>query len=141
MRLVWQMDARFPRPLTNRPVFDLDGRHLGTPDLIDPVSGVVGEYDGPLHLQGSRRARDIVREAAFRGAGLEYVTMTAADGPDPRWFVARLIEAYDRANCVPASRRRWTLEQPDWWIDTSTVESRRALDDWQRARLLGRRTS
>jgi hypothetical protein len=141
MRLVWELGASLPRPLTNRPVFDLDGRHLGTPDLIDPVSGVAGEYEGSLHLEGSRRARDIAREGAFRGAGLESVSMTAADGRDPRSFIARLIEAYDRASCVPASRRRWTLQPPDWWIDTSTVESRRALDDVQRARLLRHRTS
>ena len=37
-----------PRLLTNRPVFDLNGRHIGTPDVIDPVTGVAGEYEGAV---------------------------------------------------------------------------------------------
>ena len=40
-----------PRPLCNVPVFDRFGQHIGTPDLLDPVAGVVGEYDGALHLE------------------------------------------------------------------------------------------
>ena len=39
------------RPLMNQPLFDLDERHLGHPDLIDPVTGVLGEYDSELHLE------------------------------------------------------------------------------------------
>jgi hypothetical protein len=48
-----------------------------------------------------------------------------------RSFDGRLATAYQRAG-----RRRpnpeWTLDQPWWWIDTSTVDRRRALGDEDR---------
>jgi hypothetical protein len=140
MRLVWTLDAGLPRPLTNRPVFDLRGRHLGTPDLIDPVAGIVGEYDGAHHLEGAQRHHDVQRESAFRTVGLEYVTMLAADHRDPHGFIRRLHATYRRAAYAAPGDRRWTLELPSGWLDLSTVEARRKLDARQRDRLLrGRR--
>lgn len=139
MRLTWELDAGRPRPLCNVPVFGRDGRHIGTPDLLDPVAGVVGEYDGALHLVGSQRARDVRRETAFRSAGLECVTMLAADGPDPAGFVERLEATYRRARFEAESRRAWTITPPSWWIPTTTVAQRLALDPDTRARLLRHR--
>lgn len=49
LRLVWRDDMGGPQVLMNRPVFDLSGRFVGTPDVIDPVAGVYGMYDGGLH--------------------------------------------------------------------------------------------
>ncbi len=141
MRLCWALDARLPVPLTNRPVFDLDGRHLGTPDLIDPDVGVVGEYDGRLHLASAQRSLDVARDARYRAAGLEVVVMTSADLRDTAWFERRLREAYHRATSRPASERAWTLELPQWWIPTFTVAQRRALDEHQRALWLRYRAS
>lgn len=141
MRLLWQSAAGHPRPLCNAPVFDQHGRHVGTPDLVDADGGVAGEYDGSLHLQGAQRSRDVRREGAFRGLGLEYVTMLAGDHHDPTDFLRRLDEAYDRAAAVPASRRLWTVQQPPWWVDTSTVARRRALTEEQRARFLRMRAA
>ncbi len=71
MRMIWVVDAGLPRPLCNMPIFDRHGRHIGTPDLLDPVAGVVGEYDGALHLAGEQRAarrtpRQAVPAAASR---------------------------------------------------------------------------
>lgn len=136
MRTVWRDLAGLPRPLCNRPVFDLSGRLIGTPDLLDPMAGVAGEYDSALHLEGSQRARDLHREGLFRAAGLEYVTMLAADLARPASFVTRLLQAYARAARQPVSDRAWTIELPPWWIPTFTVDQRRALDDHQRERLL-----
>jgi hypothetical protein len=90
MRDIWTTDAGMPRPLTNQPVFDLHGHLIGTPDLIDPVAGVCGEYDSELHLERSRRRRDVEREGRFREAGLEPVAMVTGDIADPWPFVARL---------------------------------------------------
>jgi hypothetical protein len=134
MRWVWTNVAGLPRPLCNHPVFDRDGRHLGTPDLIDPETGVVGEYDGALHLAGARRARDLRREAAYRSVGMEYVTMVAQDRHDPSPFVRRLREAHARAR--QAGPGRWTLEPPSWWVSTTTVADRRRLEPRQRERFL-----
>jgi hypothetical protein len=136
MRAIWVTDAGYPRPLTNRPVFDLDGRLLGTPDLLDPVSGVAGEYDSALHLEPGRRRRDLEREARFRAAGLEPVSMVTGELADPWPFVARLRAAYARAGRRPRSERRWTIQHPDWWTPTETVALRRALADREREQWL-----
>ncbi|NPC98956.1 hypothetical protein [Nocardioides sp. zg-DK7169] len=141
MRLVWTGSGGMPRPLCNRPVFDTDGRHLGTPDLIDAGLGVVGEYDGKVHLSSARRASDLTREERFRAHGLEPVTMVGADLADPGAFVARLRAAYERASRRPTADCRWTLAQPRWWIPTETVAQRRALSDWDRERLLRHRVA
>lgn len=135
MGVIWGRTG-LGRPLHNQPVFDLDGRHLGTPDLVDPVTGVLGQYDGGLHLAGAQRYRDLRGEETYRAHGLEVVTMLAGDHRNPTLFLNRLVAAYQRAADIPAHRRRWTLEQPDWWHDTSTVAARRALPPHLRPRLL-----
>lgn len=128
----WVETAGCPRPLFNVPVFDLRGRHIATPDLLDPVAGVPGEYAGIVHLLREVRDHDVAREGDVRGVGLEPVTMISADRYDPDAFVRRLHGAYARAARVPASDRLWTITQPRWWIDTSTVARRRALTERQR---------
>ncbi|GAW51791.1 MULTISPECIES: hypothetical protein [unclassified Nocardioides] len=141
MRDVWSLAAPRVRPLCNRPVFDTAGGFLATPDLIDPVAGVVGEYDSALHLPGPQWSRDLDRTDLFRSHGLEPVSMVSSDLLDPTHFVRRLQSAYERAAEIPASRRRWTLEMPPWWRDTTTVEARRSLDEAARARLLAHRAA
>ncbi|SFC27929.1 hypothetical protein SAMN04487968_10528 [Nocardioides terrae] len=133
MRLLWR-GLGLVEVRCNTPIFDLAGRHLGTPDLFAPAVGMIGEYDGSEHLDGARRASDIRREGAFRRAGLEYVEMVAADRRDPRDFLARTTDALSR---VDRSRWRWTLEAPPWWRRTETVAQRRALTSRDRQRLLG----
>jgi hypothetical protein len=79
------------------------------------------------------------REERFRAHGLEYLTVLADDHADPVGLVARLHATYDRAASIPSSRKRWTLTQPPWWVDTTTVEARRGLTEEQRRRLLRHR--
>lgn len=141
MVIHWSVDAGFPPPLCNVPVFGPDGTLLGVPDLLDPVVGVAGEYNGALHLVDSRRARDLVREDLFRSHGLECATMDTVDLADPTDFLRRLAAAYDRAVHIAPERRRWTIEPPPWWVDTTTVAARRALSDQQRAQLLAHRVA
>ncbi|WP_028644620.1 hypothetical protein [Nocardioides sp. URHA0020] len=142
MLRAWTVDAGLPRPLCNEPVFDLGGRLLGVPDLIDPVAGVMGEYDGGVHfVDGRRRPRDLDREDSFRSHGMEYVAMIADDVRDTSRLVARLHASYARASRLPASERRWTLERPPWWIDVGSVAARRSLTTRQRDRLLGHRAA
>lgn len=139
MRLGWELDAGRPRPLCNVPVFDRSGRLVGTPDLLDPEAGVLGEYDGALHLAGRQRAVDLRREAEFRGLGLETVVMVAADHQDMSSFLTRLDGAYRRARHEAESTRAWTISPPPWWTDTSTVAARRTLDADQQRRWLRHR--
>ncbi|KQV67959.1 hypothetical protein ASC64_12325 [Nocardioides sp. Root122] len=135
MRGVWTRRAGLPRPLCNAPVFTLDGRHVGTPDLVDPETGLAGQYNGSDHLSLVGAATDVKQEAAYRDLGLETVTMLATDWRDLDGFVERLHAAARRARSGPRSRA-WTVDPPDWWTPTNTVARRRALDAAQRARLL-----
>lgn len=139
LRLLWRIDLGLDALVCNRPVFDLAGRHLGTPDVLDLEAGVVGEYDGKLHLEGKRRATDLTREGLFRAVGLEYVTMVSRDLGDPSGFLRRTLEARSRAHRVPAADRRWTINPPRWWTETHTVEQRRALSAVERQRFLTNR--
>lgn len=141
MAMIWQLDAGLPPPLLNRPVFDPAGNHVGTPDLLDVEAGVVGQYDGALHLTGSRRAKDIRAEGRYRDLGLECFTMTAADRPAPAVMAQRMLTTRRRARWEAESRRAWTVVPPPWWIPTHTVALRRALDEEQRRRFLGYRSA
>lgn len=132
MRLRW-LGRRRCRLLCNPPIFDLDGRHLLTPDLLDPVAGVAGEYGGAVHDGLVPRRRDLDREELCRTLGIEVVSMVSTDLADLRSFEHRLDGAYRRA-AGRSVRGHWTLAHPHWWVDTSTVERRRALDE--RARRL-----
>lgn len=68
MRMVWEADGGYPRPLCNVPVFTADGTHLFTPDLFDPRNGVAGEYDGRGHLALEQRRSDVERDELYRAA-------------------------------------------------------------------------
>jgi hypothetical protein len=139
MRLVWELDAGLPRPLCNRPIFDLDGRHLGTPDLLDPDTGLMGEYDGPDHLPRAQRARDVQRADLLRSHDLESVIMMAEDFGHLDRYIERLLRARGNAARRQPARRTWTIEPPSWWAPTLTVAQRRALTADQRERFLKNR--
>lgn len=130
LRLAW-LRATGRRPLTNRPVFDSSGRRVATPDLLDPMTGVAGEYDGDVHLTRAGRRRDLGREQALRAVGLEPFTVVAGDLRDGR-FEERLRVAEGRAARVASADRHWTVEPPDWWVPTTTVAERRALAPHER---------
>lgn len=136
MRLTWHLEADCPRPQANRAVFDLNGRFVGTPDTFDPLAGVIGFYDGALHLAGEVRHADVAKEAAYRRLGLESVTMMAGDLADRGAFIRRLHEAYARAQRRPVEQRQWLLEPPAWWKPTWTVAQRRALSAYDQERYL-----
>ncbi len=135
MRRTWQ-GSGFGRPLANCPVFDLAGRFVGTPDLLDVQAGVYGMYDGGLHLAGAVRQVDVAKEAAYRALGLEGVVMMAGDLGDRDPFRARLREAYARAERRAPDARLWLPGLPAWWTPTFTVEQRRALSATERSRVL-----
>lgn len=115
MRLVWMLDAGLPRPLVNRPVFDLRGGLIGIADLLDPVAGVVGEYDGAAHRGLRRHSKDVRREDRFRRAGLEYFKVVSLDMLDRELVVDRMLATRARAKFLRPDQRRWTLTPPDGW--------------------------
>lgn len=140
LRLRWL--NRHPQRLLlcNPPIFDHHDKHLFTPDLLDPRTGVVGEYNGVVHDGIAVRRRDLNREELYRDLGLEVVTMMSTDLRDLHSFERRLDAAYLRAE-AHGVQPGWTLDQPDWWVDTSTVARRRALDEEDRRLWLGHRAA
>lgn len=135
MRGVWTRRAGLTRPLCNAPIFTTDGRHVTTPDLVDPRLGLVGIYNGRDHLTLVGASTDRDQEATYRDLGIETVTMLATDWSDLDGFVERVHQAARRAD-ERHEVRRWTLTPPASWVSTSTVERRRALTEEQRRRLL-----
>lgn len=133
-RFAWlgAMPARTLR--CNAPIFDLNGNHLFTPDLLDLAAGVAGEYNGAGHGSDDTRRKDLIRDDLARHHRIEVVT-TMAGMRERERFLHRLRGAYGRA-AAQAGPRTWTIEQPDWWVDTSTVAARRALTPYQRERWL-----
>ncbi|HQR28431.1 MAG TPA: hypothetical protein PLP61_15415, partial [Nocardioides sp.] len=111
MHLVWECDAGLPRPLCNVDVYSVNGEFLGRPDLLDPVAGVVGEYDGGHHRLASVRRADVSREERFRAHGLEYFTVVEGDLPRRQLVVDRMLRTRERA-LRSREPRLWTLTPP-----------------------------
>lgn len=105
-RLLWEYDAGWGRPLINRTILDERGRFVATPDLLDPVRGVVGEYAGADHRDVERHEADVDREADVRAVGLEYVEVVGRTLRQPARVIARMRAAADRAVHL---ERRWQL--------------------------------
>ena len=115
LRMFYQRQAGLPRPLVNRPVFDLDGRFLGTPDLFDPEAGLVTEFDGKDHRDRRRHQADNIREEKLEGSNLTVCRVDSLDLRQPVPLQERL-----RARHAQGMRRnrdldRWTLVEPPWW--------------------------
>lgn len=138
-RLFWEIRLGLPPLLCNVPVFDVSGRHLVTPDLLDAEAGVVVDYNGELHLDPARRRADRNREELMRDVGLEFVEVVQRDFAEPMCLGTRMTKARAAGLAMRSSLRRWTVEQPAWWTDTSTVDARRALSPYDRQRLLAYR--
>lgn len=122
MRLIWQIDARFPRPLVNQPVWDLSGKLLGIADILDPDAGVVGEFDGADHRWARRHSKDVAREGAFRDRDLEFFRVTGPDLLTPPAVVARMRSTRARAKWLPEGQRRWTIVPRRGWDDSKTLD-------------------
>jgi hypothetical protein len=127
LRLVWTLDAGLPRPLCNRPIFDLAGNLIGTPDLLDPVAGLVGEYDGLDHRGAERHRSDNARYERFRDHRLEYVTVVTGEMSERGRLVRRLTAAHARSLFLDPGQRSWTLEPPAWWPPEPTLDEQLAL--------------
>lgn len=134
-RLLWDESDYGHRPLCNAPLFDEDGNHLVTPDLLDEIAGVVVEYDGEDHWNRRRWLRDVDRLAPYRRLGLEPVVLTSRDLRDVVRFDQRLRQGYEVARTMSPVEYA-TLQPPAWWEPTHTVARRRALSPGQRAKLL-----
>ena len=54
----------------NRPIFDLHGRHVGTPDLLDAEAGLYGEYDSERTTSTARAgSKDLAPRGRVQAPG------------------------------------------------------------------------
>ena len=123
MLRVWRIDAGLPRPLCNRLLHSTNGTVLGRPDLLDPVAGVVGEYDGKHHRETGQRGKDVEREEKFRDHGLEYFSVVGGQLSNRTKVARRMQQARERALANPRPAT-WTL---DWGSPPLTLDERIAL--------------
>ncbi|WP_310962242.1 endonuclease domain-containing protein [Nocardioides terrisoli] len=112
LRLIWMLDARLPRPLTNVGILDQHGRLQGIADLLDVEAGLAVEFDGEDHRSRDRHARDVRKEAALRRLGLEVARITGTDLRRTDVVIARLHEARERAAFRSPAERRWVPRPP-----------------------------
>ena len=117
MRLAWVLDAKLPTSLVNPPVFDLEGNLLGYPDLLDPESGTVSEYDSDDHRDLVAHTADNSREELFEHHGLVVTRVTKLDLRAARRpaLVTRFHQAHARGLRRDRGQDRWTLWLPPWW--------------------------
>lgn len=118
LRVFYITVAGLPRPMVNLPVFDLDGKLLGIPDLLDLEAGFVTEFDGGHHRERSQHRADNEREELFENAGL---IVARADSLDltryqPR-LARRLVSGHARGLQRDRHRDGWTVHPPPWWLD------------------------
>jgi hypothetical protein len=107
LRLRWVLDARLPAPEVNCPVVTADGSLLGIADLLDPVAGLVVEFDGADHRSRSQHTKDVAKDEALRSHGLEIARFTGPDVRQRDLVVERLLSARRRARFESVDRRRW----------------------------------
>ena len=106
LRWVWTDVARLGAVRCNWSVHGPDGRHLATPDLLDPVRGLAVDYDGAAHRDARRHRRDEQRKEALRSVYLEHLTVVG-QGPGDEADVARRLRA--------AAGRAVREQRPQLW--------------------------
>ena len=114
MYVCWLLDAELPEPVLNREVYDLEGRLIGIPDLLDVEAGLAGEYQGADHKSHEQHRHDVEREERFRDHGLEFFEVVGGELSRRSLVVARMLNARRRAKFLPPESRAWTLETPPW---------------------------
>lgn len=131
-RLVWEVDAGLPRPLVNQEIFTRSGRLVAVADILDPVAGVVGEYDGAAHLRTRRRHRDVLREEALRRLQLEYFDVVRPDLASRDTLADRMLSTRERARFLSPEERPWTIEPPPGWPREPSLDDRLFLLEMDR---------
>jgi hypothetical protein len=120
LRLLWMLEAGLPRPLVNTPVFTLEGHLIGLPDILDPESATVGEYDGDQHRELAQHTSDNAREEDFEDHGLVVTRVTGMDLRQHQRTIQRLNRAWQRGMARDRRLDRWTLTAPAWYFDRTS---------------------
>ena len=108
LRIFAMLRAGLPRPLVNQPVFDLEENFLGTPDLLDPESGLVLEFDGQDHRRRLQHRADNIREEKLEVVNLTVCRVDSLDLRQPVPLIQRLRARHAQGMARDRSRDRWT---------------------------------
>lgn len=100
-------EAGLPRLLVNVPLYDRAGNLLGVPDLLEPLCGLVIEYDGAYHRELRQHTLDNAREERFEAHGLTVVRVTALDMRNREATMVRLKRAHQR--CQGQDTTGWVV--------------------------------
>lgn len=115
LRMFAMRQAGMPRLVVNQPVFDLDERFLGIPDLLDPEAGLVLEFDGQDHRKRRQHRSDNIREEELELVNLTVCRVDSLDLGQPAALQTRLRARRAQGLARDRRRDRWTLKQPAWW--------------------------
>lgn len=121
LRMLCELDLRWPALRVNQPLFDGAGRLLGIPDLLDAEAGLAIEYDGVYwsdsefsggHRHRTQHRADNAREELFERSGLIVVRAVKDDLTRHRDELERRLTAA-RTEGLSRDRRRdrWCLVQ------------------------------
>ncbi|HET8602216.1 MAG TPA: hypothetical protein VFL99_17970, partial [Segeticoccus sp.] len=64
LRWYWH-EAGLPTPIANARIFDLHGNFVARVDILEPLSGYVGEFNGGYHAEGDQPLLDARRVGAL----------------------------------------------------------------------------
>jgi hypothetical protein len=110
-RLLWVVECGLPLPEVNANVLSEEGHLLGMVDLLDPISGLAGEYDGAIHLEVGRRAVDNVRGEGLENAGLVVVRVTSPDMNSHRTRTRHRLQAAHTRALRSNRERSWSWQE------------------------------
>jgi len=112
LRYYW-LESGLPPPIVNAWIYDLRGTCLGRVDLLEPISGYVGEFNGHWHDMWDRPERDAHRNAGLRSLNLTLDEFTRADvgGDSKALCEQRLLSGYAKAQQRDPRHDAWLCPQ------------------------------
>lgn len=116
LRYYW-LESGLPPPIVNAWIYDLRGTCMGRVDLLEPISGYVGEFNGHWHEMWDRPALDASRNAGLRSLNLTLDEFTGFDvgGQGQHLLEGRLQSGYAKAQQRDARHDAWFCpEATDW---------------------------
>ena len=114
LRYYW-LESGLPPPIVNAWIYDLRGACMGRVDLLEPVSGYVGEFNGHWHEMWDRPALDAGRSAGLRSLNLTLDEFTRFDvGGEGRFLLeGRLLSGYAKAQQRDPRHDAWFCPQAE----------------------------
>ena len=112
MRLFAEDELGWTGLLVNCPIRTRAGALIGIADLLDPVAGLVVEFDGADHRKKARHTKDVEKEDLLRRSRVEVTRVTGSDLGVPERVRNRLVLARARARFEPFGTRTWVAVPP-----------------------------